>query len=189
MGPPVRGMVQWRWWSSTTACPRPLAISQRFSGKAAAPATRRENARLPGREARIEKESRRMKSGGSDDSRDCAAVAGADGELREPLVGFEPTTARLRIESSTPELQWRDGVSNGCPGADSNRDAFRHYPLKIACLPVSPPGRAGKISEGKPVSQPQLRTLLVNGLPLIWAPPSRISILSSPVKSGVYVSS
>ena len=27
--------------------------------------------------------------------------------LSEPLVGFEPTTARLRIESSTPELQWR----------------------------------------------------------------------------------
>jgi hypothetical protein len=26
--------------------------------------------------------------------------------IREPLVGFEPTTARLRIESSTPELQW-----------------------------------------------------------------------------------
>jgi hypothetical protein len=26
---------------------------------------------------------------------------------REPLVGFEPTTARLRIECSTPELQWR----------------------------------------------------------------------------------
>src|SRR5262245_28256914 len=26
--------------------------------------------------------------------------------LVEPLVGFEPTTARLRIESSTPELQW-----------------------------------------------------------------------------------
>ncbi len=59
-------------------------------------------------------------------------------DAREPLVGFEPTTARLRIESSTPELQWRDV---GCPGADSNRDAFRHYPLKIACLPVSPPGR------------------------------------------------
>ena len=30
---------------------------------------------------------------------------GLNGE--EPLVGFEPTTARLRIESSTPELQWR----------------------------------------------------------------------------------
>jgi hypothetical protein len=27
-------------------------------------------------------------------------------KYREPLVGFEPTTARLRIESSTPELQW-----------------------------------------------------------------------------------
>ena len=25
----------------------------------------------------------------------------------EPLVGIEPTTARLRIECSTPELQWR----------------------------------------------------------------------------------
>ena len=25
---------------------------------------------------------------------------------REPLVGIEPTTARLRIECSTPELQW-----------------------------------------------------------------------------------
>jgi hypothetical protein len=68
--------------------------------------------------------------------------------ISEPLVGFEPTTARLRIESSTPELQWRDV---GCPGADSNRDAFRHYPLKIACLPVSPPGRArrSKIAAGK----------------------------------------
>src|SRR6476469_3824891 len=72
---------------------------------------------------------------------------------REPLVGFEPTTARLRIESSTPELQWRDV---GCPGADSNRDAFRHYPLKIACLPVSPPGRNEAEQDSAPtgVGQP-----------------------------------
>jgi hypothetical protein len=28
-----------------------------------------------------------------------------------------------------------------CPGADSNRYAFRHHPLKMACLPISPPGR------------------------------------------------
>src|SRR6266566_8050325 len=27
--------------------------------------------------------------------------------LQEPPVGFEPTTARLRIESSTTELRWR----------------------------------------------------------------------------------
>ena len=27
-------------------------------------------------------------------------------EYREPPVGFEPTTTRLRIESSTPELRW-----------------------------------------------------------------------------------
>src|SRR6478609_2162589 len=32
-----------------------------------------------------------------------------------------------------------------CPRADSNRDAFRHYPLKIACLPVSPRGRGERI--------------------------------------------
>ena len=27
--------------------------------------------------------------------------------VSEPPVGFEPTTARLRIESSTTELRWR----------------------------------------------------------------------------------
>ena len=66
----------------------------------------------------------------------------------EPAVGIEPTTARLRIECSTTELRWRyvlnatlAGAVNPCPDSDSNRDAFRHYPLKIACLPVSPSGR------------------------------------------------
>ena len=52
-----------------------------------------------------------------------------------------------------------------CPGADSNRDAFRHYPLKIACLPVSPPGRAAsKIAAGKRRSNP--RYPKDNSLPL-----------------------
>jgi hypothetical protein len=62
--------------------------------------------------------------------------------LREPPVRFELTTARLRIESSTPELRWRIQVMRfkQCPGADSNRYAFRHHPLKMACLPISPPG-------------------------------------------------
>src|SRR6266481_9912014 len=32
-----------------------------------------------------------------------------------------------------------------CPGSDSNRDALRHCPLKTACLPVPPPGRARNI--------------------------------------------
>ncbi len=31
--------------------------------------------------------------------------------LSEPPVGFEPTTARLRIESSTTELRWRQTQS------------------------------------------------------------------------------
>ncbi len=66
----------------------------------------------------------------------CAPSCGAD---REPQVRIELTTARLRIECSTPELLWRGTTT--CPGADSNRDALRHHPLKMACLPVSPPGR------------------------------------------------
>src|SRR5687768_13725159 len=65
------------------------------------------------------------------------------GESRgEPPVGFEPTTTRLRIESSTPELRWlMKRLLCQCPGADSNRYAFRHHPLKMACLPISPPGQ------------------------------------------------
>src|SRR5215831_10451399 len=61
----------------------------------------------------------------------------------EPAVGIEPTTARLRIECSTTELRWRSLASDDrgtCPGTDSNRDALRHHPLKMACLPISPPG-------------------------------------------------
>jgi hypothetical protein len=64
---------------------------------------------------------------------------------QEPPVRIELTTARLRIGCSTTELRWRGSsrctaVDAVCPGADSNRDAFRHHPLKMACLPVSPPG-------------------------------------------------
>ena len=53
--------------------------------------------------------------------------------LPEPQVGIEPTTARLRIECSTPELLWRVVrlSSLACPGTDSNRYALRHHPLKI----------------------------------------------------------
>ena len=84
---------------------------------------------------------------------------------KEPQVGIEPTTARLRIECSTTELLWRnyrrrkaDGgrqclpsavyrlpSDNTCPGSDSNRDALRHHPLKMACLPVSPPGQSQRV--------------------------------------------
>jgi hypothetical protein len=59
---------------------------------------------------------------------------------REPAVRIELTTARLRIECSTTELRWRSAVRRTCPDADSNRDALRHHPLKMACLPISPPG-------------------------------------------------
>jgi hypothetical protein len=88
----------------------------------------------------------------------------------EPQVRIELTTARLRIGCSTPELLWhvlRKSRSQStrrrrhvpintfnqehlhcryaqcieCPGADSNRYALRHHPLKMACLPISPPGQ------------------------------------------------
>jgi hypothetical protein len=44
----------------------------------------------------------------------------------------------LDYESSALPLSY--GGMRECPGADSNRDAFRHHPLKMACLPISPPG-------------------------------------------------
>ena len=73
-----------------------------------------------------------------------AVMEGLNGE---PAVGIEPTTARLRIGCSTTELRWRVLRSTrSCPGADSNRDALRHHPLKMACLPISPPGQTNLLA-------------------------------------------
>src|SRR6185312_14549973 len=49
--------------------------------------------------------------------------------------------------------------NTACPGADSNRDALRHHPLKMACLPISPPGQLiPHISHLRPTSNvPRLR--------------------------------
>ena len=50
----------------------------------------------------------------------------------------------LDYESSALPLSYcgvLDPADRECPGADSNRDAFRHHPLKMACLPISPPGQ------------------------------------------------
>src|SRR5438132_13212151 len=48
----------------------------------------------------------------------------------------------LDYESSALPLSYAGGLANlQCPGTDSNRDALRHHPLKMACLPISPPGR------------------------------------------------
>ena len=43
--------------------------------------------------------------------------------------GVPPAANRPLLRSPSP-----------CPGTDSNRDALRHHPLKMACLPISPPG-------------------------------------------------
>jgi hypothetical protein len=52
----------------------------------------------------------------------------------------------LDYESSALPLSYCGGVQP-CPGADSNRDALRHHPLKMACLPISPPGHLPQRSE------------------------------------------
>src|SRR5690606_8689777 len=64
---------------------------------------------------------------------------------------WESNPRPLDYESRALPLSYCGGNTSGapfrcprCPGADSNRDAFRHYPLKIACLPVSPPGRGAE---------------------------------------------
>src|SRR5690606_5635675 len=36
-----------------------------------------------------------------------------------------------------------------CPGPDSNRHSFRYHPLKMACLPVSPPGHHSLLEFGE----------------------------------------
>ena len=46
----------------------------------------------------------------------------------------------LDYESSALPLSYCGTIWFLCPGADSNRDALRHHPLKMACLPISPPG-------------------------------------------------
>ena len=59
-------------------------------------------------------------------------------------TGLEPATSRVTVEcSNQAELRWRKKLTARipCPGADSNRYAFRHHPLKMACLPISPPGQ------------------------------------------------
>ena len=70
-------------------------------------------------------------------------------ELLWQVLRNGPSTAAWRCESSEPSntLQSKALASSthaqclSCPGADSNRYAFRHHPLKMACLPISPPGQ------------------------------------------------
>src|ERR1039458_9616801 len=51
-----------------------------------------------------------------------------------PLSYCGRTDWRMRDEGSA-------SVPRACPDSDSNRDALRHHPLKMACLPVSPSGQ------------------------------------------------
>jgi hypothetical protein len=34
-----------------------------------------------------------------------------------------------------------------CPELDSNQHTLRHYPLKVACLPISPPGHLKPVTD------------------------------------------
>ena len=54
---------------------------------------------------------------------------------------------------SLPDQQGRFLVMCWCRRRDSNSHSFRHYPLKIACLPISP-RRHGGLPSGRPHDTP-----------------------------------
>src|SRR5437660_7702762 len=70
-------------------------------------------------------------------------------EGQEPPVGFEPTTARLRIESSTTELRWRPPNLAACcstrystcptPRSISSSGVEEQPPERIGCRPERRP--------------------------------------------------
>ena len=63
-------------------------------------------------------------------------VGGCSDCASEPQVGFEPTTARLRIECSTPELLWPINTAGAHGGAPPNRMPWRGFePRRLSALP------------------------------------------------------
>ncbi len=55
-----------------------------------------------------------------------------------------------------------------CPGLDSNQhDVNRHYPLKVACLPISPPGQFGPDRVSITTFPPYGRTNIENNFLII----------------------
>ena len=90
-----------------------------------------------------------------------AAIATPSISNTEPQVGIEPTTARLRIECSTPELLWQHTVFMPWRGLEPRRLAApppqdgvstnfttRALPLRACCEPhsVAPEPTAPAIS-------------------------------------------
>src|SRR5437660_184747 len=70
--------------------------------------------------------------------------ASSSAEKTEPPVGFEPTTARLRIESSTTELRWR-----GCTATTYRigREVYAVVPMVVPKLaPRSASNRASNLA-------------------------------------------
>ena len=57
---------------------------------------------------------------------------------RRPL-DYESSALPLSYAGDCP-IRPSEDDRPACPGTDSNRDALRHHPLKMACLPISPPG-------------------------------------------------
>ena len=76
----------------------------------------------------------------------------------EPMVGFEPTTCRLRIGCSTAELHWpavrlreAQGASRArwWPGADLN---CRHHDFQSCALPTELPGHVAEPTGFEPAT-------------------------------------
>ena len=96
-----------------------------------------------------------------------------------PKVGLEPTwlsppppqdgvstnfttSATWTHPPTPPLLLWRRGRGMRCPELDSNQHTLRHYPLKVACLPISPPGQVINANpEGYPTFQQEGKSIKV----------------------------
>jgi hypothetical protein len=74
------------------------------------------------------------------------SYAGIRRKVANATVAVVPAALRVAFTKSYLKSQTLRVCSpffprlHACPGTDSNRDALRHHPLKMACLPISPPG-------------------------------------------------
>lgn len=67
-----------------------------------------------------------------------------------PISLHPPRWTGLRV-GEAPDEDSAEDAFQWCRRRDSNSHSFRHYPLKIACLPI-PPRRPGTLSQAKPAT-------------------------------------
>src|SRR5437763_1216740 len=93
-----------------------------------------------------------------------------------------PRRRGLKAPSPSNTLQSKALASSthaqclSCPGADSNRYAFRHHPLKMACLPISPPGQLLFFVQPLPAANFRLQAVPLTGPTGLEPATSRVTV-------------